>query len=140
MATVILGAFLLMVRMINYKHYWKTKNFWLLFALCVSYLLSIVMNIQYGWYNNIRTLCWMALLFFLIYCYHDEDPVERSQKQFSILAGYYLVITALLSISSFVFMITGYAKVFYQEVGPIYYIGFHWGRLYGRIGMPISGR
>lgn len=129
--TVILGGFLLFIRLINYKHYWKTKNLWLLFAFCISYLLSAIMNVQYGWYNNIRTLVWTAFLFFLVYCYYDEETFAQSKKQFNILSAYYLIFTAALSIASFVFMITGYAKVFYQDVGPIYYIGFHWGRLYG---------
>lgn len=129
--TVFGGGLVLLLRLIHWKEYWKSKNFFLLIAFCVSYLVSIVVNIRYGWYTNIRTLIWCAFLFFLVYCYKAEDSVEANQKQFKILTVYYLIANAVLSILSFAFMITGYNEIFYEEVGPIYYIGFHWGRLYG---------
>lgn len=129
--TVLLGSILVLVRLIHWKHYWKSKNFFLLLAFCISYALSTVVNIRYGWYTNVRTLIWCVFLFFLVYCYRTEDSVQENEKQFQILAVYYIVMNALLSILSFSFMITGYSQIYYQEVGPIYYIGFHWGRLYG---------
>ncbi len=129
--TVFGGGVLLLIRLIHWKSYWKSKNFFLLIAFCASYLVSIVVNIRYGWYTNFRTLIWCALLFFLVYCYRAEDSVQENMRQFKILSVYYLIMNAMLSILSFAFMITGYSQIFYEEVGPIYYIGFHWGRLYG---------
>ena len=56
--TVFGGGLVLLLRLIHWKEYWKSKNFFLLIAFCVSYLVSIVVNIRYGWYTNIRTLIW----------------------------------------------------------------------------------
>lgn len=129
--TVALGGILLIERLIHWKWYWKSKNFFLLAAFCVSYVLSLLVNIRYGWYTNFRTLIWCAFLFFLVYCYKTDGQVQKNEKQFQILAVYYVLMNAALSILSFYFMMTGYSQIYYQEVGPIYYIGFHWGRLYG---------
>ncbi len=129
--TVLLGGILVLVRLLNWKSYWKSKNFFLLLAFCISYALSTVINIRYGWYTNVRTLIWCAFLFFLVYCYRTEDSVQENEKQFRVLAVYYIAMNAVLSLLSFFFMITGHSQIYYQEVGPIYYIGFHWGRLYG---------
>ena len=129
--TVALGGILLIDRLIHWKWYWKSKNFFLLAAFCVSYVLSLLVNIRYGWYTNFRTLIWCAFLFFLVYCYKTDGQVQKNEKQFQILAVYYILMNAALSILSFYFMMTGYSQIYYQEVGPIYYIGFHWGRLYG---------
>ena len=129
--TVALGGILLINRLIHWKCYWKSKNFFLLVAFCVSYMLSLLVNIRYGWYTNFRTLIWCAFLFFLVYCYKTDGQVQKNEKQFQILAVYYVLMNAALSIFSFYFMMTGYSQIYYQEVGPIYYIGFHWGRLYG---------
>ena len=129
--TVFLGGILLLVRLVHWREYWRSVNFFLLLAFCVSYLVSMALNVKYGWYTNLRTLIWMAFLMFLLYCYREREPLEREGKQFRILTVYYLIGNAVLSVLSFCFLFTGYSKIFYQEVGPIYYIGFHWGRLYG---------
>lgn len=129
--TVFLGGILLVVRLIHWKSYRRSKNFFMLLVFCVSYALSMLVNIRYGWYTNFRTLIWCGFLFFLVYCYRAEDSIQENERQFKILAVYYILMNAVLSLLSFLFMITGYSQIYYQEVGPIYYIGFHWGRLYG---------
>lgn len=130
--TVFGGGLLMLIRLVHWKSYWRSKNFFMLVAFCVSYLVSIVVNIRYGWYTNIRTLIWCAFLFFLVYCYCTDEKDQVSQKQFTILTIYYVIVNATLSLLSFAFMISGYSQTFYGEgVGPIYYIGFNWGRLYG---------
>ena len=122
----------MLIRLVHWKSYWRSKNFFLLVAFCASYLVSIVVNIRYGWYTNIRTLIWCAFLFFIVYCYCTDEKDQDSQKQFTILTIYYVIMNATLSLLSFAFMISGYSQTFYGEgVGPIYYIGFNWGRLYG---------
>ena len=78
--TVFGGGLLMLIRLVHWNSYWRSKNFFMLVAFCVSYLVSIVVNIRYGWYTNIRTLIWCAFLFFLVYCYcTDEKDQVRSE-------------------------------------------------------------
>ena len=129
--TIFLSSILLLIRLFYFRLYGLSKNMLLLTAFCISYILSMLNTIQYGWYDNLRTLIWCAFLFFLVYCYNPKNTYFTKEKQYITLSIYYVVINAVLSFLSFYTMYTGKSQIFYQEIGPIYYIGFHWGRLYG---------
>lgn len=132
--TVVLGGIVLLFRLINWKNYYHSANFCLLVFFSFSYLISSAVNIKYGWYDNFRTLIWCIFLFFIVYCYDESENMHSVNKQNRILIEIYLLGNAVLSILSFYFLFIGYSKVFYPEQaqgGPIYYIGFQWGRLYG---------
>lgn len=131
---IALGCVLLVVRLFNIKHYMHSRGILLLVLFGVSYVLSSLWTIRYGWYENARTLVFMAFQFGLMYATDDGTDREKSKKQLYICSVYYLIGTAVLSLLSFVSMIAGYAKVFYPapgEEGPVYYIGFWYGRLFG---------
>ncbi len=132
--TVGLGCLILLERFINFKHYIKTRGIILLILFALGYVVSSVITFKYGYYTNIRTLAFMAMQFGLLYATDSDRDAELSRKRFTICANYFLIGTAVLSILSFVFMFANYLKVIYPaegEVGPIYYIGFAHGRLFG---------
>lgn len=130
--TIFLAGLLCLYRVIHLKYYWKSRGFWLMVAFCGCYLISTVLNIRFGWYENIRTLILQGFLFFLIYCYPDEPEVNGSRKR-DIWMGYFIIACSILSILSFVYFLTGRNEIYYPEVAsiPLYYTGFYWGRLYG---------
>ena len=62
-----LGGVLLALRVRNWKDYAATKGFWLLLLFALSYLISSVVNIRYGWYDNLRFLAFLGLEITLLY-------------------------------------------------------------------------
>lgn len=132
--TVGLGCLILLERFINFKHYVKTRGIILLILFAAGYVVSTIITFKYGYYNNVRTLAFMVMQFGLLYATDSDSDPEVSRRRFRICANFFLIGTAVLSILSFVFLFTGYTKVFYPaagEEGPIYYIGFNIGRLFG---------
>ncbi len=132
--TVGLGCVILLERLINFKHYIKTRGLILLILFALGYVVSTVISFKYGYYNNIRTLAFMVMQFGLLYATDSDLNADLSRKRFMICANYFLIGTAVLSILSFIFMFADIKSVFGPaegEVGPIYYIGFHHGRLFG---------
>ena len=137
--TLLLGGGLLLYRVWHWREYVSSSGFWLLFLFCLSYVVSAAVNIQYGWYSNLWTWVWMVFLMFLLYCYREKEPKEYEESQYRIVTYFYLICGAILTISSFYFLLIGYEKTFFVESGPVYYIGFKWGRLYGAYWDPNIG-
>ena len=125
--TVALGCLLLLERFINFKHYLKTRGIILLIIFAAGYVVSSLLTFKYGYYNNVRTLAFLAMQFGLLYATDSDSDPEDSRKRFTVCANYFLAGTAVLTVLSFVYMFSGYTKVFFPAVGeegPIYYIGF----------------
>lgn len=137
--TLGLGGILLLYRLWHWKEYAVSANIWILVLFCISYAVSSIANLQYGWYSNLRTWVWMVFLMFLLYCYRAKEPNEYERSQYRIVTYFYLICGAILTISSFYFLLIGYEKTFFVESGPVYYIGFKWGRLYGAYWDPNIG-
>ena len=132
--TVGLGCLLVLGRLLNLKSYIRSRGIILLVLFALGYVASSIWTIRYGWYENVRFLVFMVFMFGLLYATNTEEDVQTSRKRLSICAVYYLLGVTLLSLLSFIFMFAGYRKVFYPAVGeegPIYYIGFWIGRLFG---------
>ncbi|WP_418783159.1 hypothetical protein, partial [Hominenteromicrobium sp.] len=130
--TLFLSAAVCVYRLLHFKTYSKSRGFWLIAALCVTYLLSTFLNRQYGWYENIRTLIMQGILFLMVYCYKESRSAEDIRKR-RVWIGFYLSVCAVLTVMSFAYMLLGKNEIFYPETPemPLYYTGFYWGRLYG---------
>ena len=63
--TLGLGGILLLYRLWHWKEYAVSANIWILVLFCISYAVSSIANLQYGWYSNLRTWVWMVFLMFL---------------------------------------------------------------------------
>ena len=129
--SVFVGAAVMVYRMISFRAYSRMRCFFLLAAFCVSYGISTIANWDYGYYRNIRILILLAYSFFVVYGYSYERRPEEKESQFAIAGILYLAGCGILSALSFYYLIVGRAEIYYPESGPIYYIGFHWGRLFG---------
>ncbi len=125
------GGVLLALRVKNWKDYAATKGFWLLLLFALSYLVSSVVNIRYGWYDNLRFLAFLGLEITLLYSYSKALPDETARRHTEICMWYYVCFTFLLSLLSFAFLFFGVKAIFEQDFGPTYNIGFWWGRLFG---------
>ena len=98
--TLFLSATVCVYRLLHFKTYSKSRGFWLIAALCVTYLLSTFLNRQYGWYENIRTLIMQGILFLMVYCYKESRSAEDIRKR-RVWIGFYLSACAVLTVMSF---------------------------------------
>ena len=78
----------------------------------------------------------------MLYAYKNGDCVDKVKKHFQICMQYVCLVTAVLALTSFVLMFSGYNKAFVSldnPEAPPYYIGFANGRLYGAYWDPNIG-
>ncbi len=132
--TVFLGGLILLYRVAFFNKYMKSKGLFLLILFAAGYAVSSLLTLRYGVSNNMRYFVFLVFQFGLLYATDaNADPV-RHKKQLGICMNFHIVVSALLSIASFVFMIIGYSKTFIPapgSEGPSYHIGFVYGRLFG---------
>ena len=65
--TLVLGTLTILARVINWKKYGKMPCLLLMILFCLSFLLSTVMNRQYGMTDNLKWIIWTAIQFFGLY-------------------------------------------------------------------------
>ncbi len=140
--TLAIGGLVILSRLYHIRTFWKMKMLFLFLAFSLSYAISTYLSFSndFQWYRNIRILILLLFSFFVVFPagsgdgrrYMDKRWQDDMQsKLISAARSYYLFgSTALVAMSFYVF-ITGQSRIFYDVNGPIYYIGFHWGRLFG---------
>lgn len=111
----------------------------LLSLFCVATGISILWNHQYELMSNIKDVCWMAILFFLIQVNNDFHSKEESRRLFRIVSNAFIIIWFIGSFISVCQFIAGYgAWVDTPYSGSVLSrrIGFVDGRLFGVYGDP----
>ncbi|MBP5618109.1 MAG: O-antigen ligase family protein [Clostridia bacterium] len=129
--TLALGGVLVLLRLWRWKCYVKTPGLWLLLAFALSYAISSVVNLKYGWYENFRFLVFLGFQIVLLFPYDGSRELSSAFSRWEKAGWLFLAGTGLLSLLSFVFFFAGYVKIMKQENGPYYHIGFANGRLFG---------
>lgn len=129
--TIFLGGLLLLYRVFFFKKYVKVKSIFLLVGFVASYVLSMLINFKYGFYENFRGLIFLVFEIGLLYAFDTEKNADKIIKKFNVVSLIYLFGVCLLSVISIVFMVQGVSEILPQEVGPTIVIGFAWGRLFG---------
>ena len=77
------GAVLGLWMLKDYRLYLKVPNLWPLAAFLLSAVFSAVMNIRYGYLENIEGLVWMFISLFIIYiptCTYSREEVLKELK------------------------------------------------------------
>ena len=132
--TVALGCLLILYRVLFFGKYMHTRGIWLLIIFAAGYVASTLYTWKYGYYTNIRYLIFMVMQIALLYAFDCKRSPRLTKRDFTACAYLFIILTAVLSIISFVFMIIGYSKIFSPapgEIGPVFYHGFVHGRLFG---------
>ena len=126
--TVFLSVICIIYRIIDYKDYKINSFHKYVLIFVISYAVSSLLNITYGYYQNLRTLILMMILIGLVYTKsEDEKNSERTIKNVSIT---FLVITTVLSLASL--CIFNINQIFINIFGEnIYITGLRWGRVKG---------
>lgn len=132
--TVALGCLIILYRVIFFKNYVSTRGIWLLVIFAAGYIASSVYTIEYGYYENFRTFMFMVMQFGVLYAFDSKSDQTQNKNHLIACGWLHISGTALLSFTSFCFMVAGYTETFAPAAGaegPVYYHGFMHGRLFG---------
>lgn len=131
--------FLYMAR--QYREYFNMCNIRLLAAFLLSYILSSVLNYQYGVVNNGKELVWLLLLMIVVYASGFDSTAEERKREFSVFAAVWIVYCTAVNAVSISMLVWGRKyKVFFGENAAEYKeVGFKWGRLWGMYDDPNHG-
>ncbi len=132
--TVALGAVLVLERLVFFGHYRASHGIYFWAAFVVSFGLSALLAFRYGFRNNARMF--LFLLFQIALLYATDRQEERSvlKKRFTLCSAYFLTVFSLMEVASVWTMLSGFSRTYQQPSTsdvPTYYVGFHFGRLFG---------
>ncbi len=129
--TMVLGAFVVLARVINWKDYRNTPGLILMALMCLSFLLSTFMNRQYGMTDNLKWLIWMGIQFFGLYAI----PLKREKShvifEYKIISSLVLIASVIGAIASLKMLPESYSEFLTTADGEIIITGFTWDRLWG---------
>lgn len=116
--TIALGGLLILYRFLFFKKYKDSTGIYILIFFAVSYAISSIFMRQYGVSENFRYLVFLTLQFGMLYAYKNGDCVDKVKKHFQICMQYVCLVTAVLALTSFVLMFSGYNKAFVSLDNP----------------------
>lgn len=120
---IIIGLF----RLLHIKNYLNVGVF-LLLSFIFSYVLGSINSSEFGYIDNIKSIVWMAIQYFLIFAFDKNDNASFEKNiLFSVFLGY----TFICSIVSLWMMTTRWQ--YYSLIEDIYWVqgGFIDNRLFG---------
>ena len=124
----LIGITVFVYRIMHYKKYIQTKNLMLLGLFCISYIISMFANIQYGILENFQGLIWLTFQFFLLHACDVTRTKNDYKKEFHLISYIFLANTFLSAIISLLMLLYKYTDIRHiaQELTVIN--GFIWGR------------
>lgn len=130
--TLVLGVLTIIVRVLHWKKYGKMPCLILMILFCLSFLLSIVMNRQYGgMVTDLKWLIWTGIQFFGLYVCDLEREEEKYKREFAILSHIFIIVTVIAAVTSLVMMARSYSAFLATVDEEFIITGFQWDRLWG---------
>ncbi len=129
-----LGAIVLVYRIIFFKRFIKTPNLLFLGLFMVSFIVSALVNYQYGIMENVQGFIWMALQFCILYACDNTKEPGFYKREFHILSIILLVYLTIGMCISLYYLITAQGGYMDRQEEVLY--GFLWGRLWGMFTEP----
>ncbi len=138
---LLLGAGLVLYRLIHIKEYIRMPNLWILILFFASYLFSMVTNLQYESKKGLVTMVFWILYFGILYTFRESDSQERVKKEFELMAAVHIFYALIMTLISLGMMAVGYSNSYIDKSNGNYEVcsGFHDGRLWGAFQDPNLG-
>ena len=129
--TLVLGSLTIFIRVINWKKYRKIPCLILMALFCLSFLLSTVMNRQYGMTDNLKWIMWTGIQFFGLYVCDPDRDEKKYKREFEIISHIFIIVTVIAAAASLIMLVKSYSAILYTVDGEIVITGFEWDRLWG---------
>lgn len=138
---LLLGAGLVLYRLIHIKEYIHMPNLWILILFFASYLFSMVTNLQYESKRGLVTMVFWVFYFGILYTFRENDSQERVRKEFELMAAVHIFYALVMTLISLGMMAVGYSSSYIDKNNGNYEVcsGFHDGRLWGAFQDPNLG-
>lgn len=133
------GGILLLCLLAQWKKYRKMGNLVLLILFLVSYVFSSVMNIRYGFMENIQELVWLTCQIGLLYVASYNYTTDMLKREFGILGVIYTSICTLFSLISLSMIFWMFDGAYRDPSGGLHGVGYRLGRLWGVYDDPNHG-
>ena len=130
-ASLVLGMVLILIRVVKIRKYAKMPCVILMVLFCVSFLLTTVMNRQYGITENGKWVIWTGIQFFALYVCDVERSEEKYRREFRILSHILIVCSSIAALASMVQLVQVYSQYITTADGEFIVTGYTWGRLWG---------
>lgn len=130
-ASLVLGMVLILIRVVKIRKYAKMPCVILMVLFCVSFLLTTVMNRQYGITENGKWVIWTGIQFFALYVCDVERSEEKYRREFRILSHILIVCSLIAALASIVQLVQVYSQYITTADGEFIVTGYTWGRLWG---------
>ena len=126
-----IGCLLILQDLLTDRYLVKVRFSWVLFLFLGVLTISNILNIQYGWVDNLKTIIWLFIHFFVLYTMSlrlekekNKDLIIAVFKIFNVLFS----ISILFSFLQYLFRV-GYITFIHGDLMKIQ--GFYYNRLYG---------
>ncbi|MCI9215783.1 O-antigen ligase family protein [Lachnospiraceae bacterium 42-17] len=129
--TLVLAVCLLMLRLLKHRIYRRMPCLILMVLFCASFVLSAVMNRQYGIVGNGKWIIWTGIQFFVLYLCDVERDIKEYKKEFYILSHIMIIYGVVSSLISLGMLAASYSDIIITADEEMVVCGFTWGRLWG---------
>ena len=129
--SVLVGMFVLVGRALFYKKYIRMPGIIFLAMFLLSFVVSAITNIRYGYTENMIKFVFLLFFFFILFTKDEKISADTMKRETRIMGWYLEVYMFVCALISFGFMVAGYTTVRTIEDGWDIGIGFLWGRLWG---------
>lgn len=123
------GCLLILQDLLTDRYIFKTKFYWVLILFLIVLSISSILNFQYGWVDNLKTIIWFGIHFFVVYTISLRF---KNSKNF--IFKLFLFLDIIFSVC---LVISCYQFIFQMELykpmhaGVVKNQGFIGGRLFG---------
>ena len=138
--TVLVGAIVLLQRLVLFKEYKKMP----ILLPCVAFILclciSIAANISYDLKLNVILLGYFVFYFFILFTHSENKTMDKIKNEMRFFSSLFVVYTTIAIIASFIIMFAGFNSI--RQVNADNFeivVGFKFGRLWGVFLGPNGG-
>ena len=135
-AVTALGGIVLLYRVCVLKRFIRTPNLIFLILFLLSFIITSLINWQYGIMGSLKGFVWMAFQYTLLYACDDMKETKFYKKEFHIIAIIFLAYLAICGIVSLYYLITGQGGVLEEGHTQRIFYGLWWQRLWGAFSEP----
>jgi O-antigen ligase len=137
--TLLAGAVVILIRLVRYRTYRKMPCLILMLLFCASFVLSAIMNRQYGIVENGKWIIWTGIQFFALYVCDVERDTKEYAREFRIVSHIIIVYSMITTLIGLGMLVTSSSTYTYTADGELMIGGFTWGRLWGLFTDPNYG-
>lgn len=136
----VLGAAIILYRVLHFKNYYKMTGFIGLIAMLGSLAVSVLMNYKFSFKENVIICILWCFYLLVIYIIENGKNINKVIEDFELFAKFFVAYTLISSIVSFYLLLTGYAeRIITTDTNYEYFRGFIIGRLWGTYINPNNG-